>query len=326
MAASAAILFVIIGKGHIMATAPQSGQPIQLGSGNQLQAIAQLLPALLGSKQTQSGNPGDVSSLQALIGELQGADYSKTLEAIFQQAGGQIPGLQAAFSNAVGARSGSNSAVQAALSKLLQDTTLAGQKQVADQQLQNQSIRANAGGSIASATKNTTQTQKTSGSLPQLTALLGLVQAAKMATGSRDIEEMGRKLGLGGSPGRDAGVAPVSGPSGGAPVAGAAPITGAAAPQMSTAPGGFDISAVLGGGPAGGDGIVTDSQPFDFGFAGYDEIGGMNMAPSFNFNEVLGGGGMSTPGIPAGGGFNMDYFNQPEYDFGFGGGVDEFNF
>lgn len=301
-----------------MAT-PQSGQPITLGSGNQLEAIAKLLPTLFGSKETVSTNPGDTTALQQLITQLQGTDYNKTLQTIFQQAGGQIPGLQAAFSNAVGARSGNNSAVSAALQKLMMETTLAGQKQVADQQLQNQQIQANAGGSIATATKGTQRTDKTQGVGGQLAGLIGLIQAAKMATGSKDLDELGRKFGLGGSRSAGGDVAPVTGPTGGVPMGGAAPVTGAAAPQMSTGPGGFNLSAILGG-PAGeAGGVVGFDGGYDFGFPAYDEIGGMSMAPSFNFNEVLGGGGMSTPGALPGGGFNMDWFNAP--DFG-GGGFD----
>lgn len=324
MAASAAILFVIIGKGTIMATAPQSGQPIQLGSGNQLQAIAQLLPTLFGSTQTASGNPGDTTALQQLITQLQGADYNKTLETIFQQAGGQIPGLQAAFSNAVGARSGSNSAVQAALSKLMMETTLAGQKQVADQQLNNQQIQASAGNSIAQATKNTTQTQKQSGVMPQLTALLGLVQAAKMATGSKDIDELGRKFGLGGSAGRDAGAVPVTGPvpMAGGPVAGDAFMPGAMssggaitstdntafldalAPFLSGGvPGDANMPAELGAG-----GANMPAAPIDWGPG---QVIGDAYQPGFDFNT--GGGGL---------GPEFDQY----LDYGFGGGVDEFNF
>lgn len=299
---------------------PTSGQPIQVG-GDQLAQLTQLLPTLFGQKQSATSNPGDVTALQQLIAQLQGTDYNSTLQTIFQQAGGQIPGLQAAFSNAVGARSGSNSAVQAALSKLMQETTIAGQKQVADQQLQNQQIQANAGQSIASATKGTNVTEKTQGVGGQLAGVLGLIQAAKMATGARDIEELGRKLGLGGSAGRDAGVAPVSGATGGVPLGGAAPVTGAAAPMMSTGAGGFDLNAVL-----GGSGPVQGSNPvYDFSYDPYTEMGGQSMAPSFNFNEVLGGGGMSTGQVP---GFNMDYFGTGGGipDYGFGGGVDEFYF
>lgn len=294
---------------------PQSGQPITLGSGNQLEAIAKLLPTLFGSKETVSTNPGDTTALQQLITQLQGTDYNKTLQTIFQQAGGQIPGLQAAFSNAVGARSGNNSAVSAALQKLMMETTLAGQKQIADQQLQNQQIQANAGGSIATATKGTQRTDKTQGVGGQLAGLIGLIQAAKMATGSKDLDELGRKFGLGGSRSAGGDVVPVSGPTGGVPMGGAAPVTGAAAPMLSTGPGGFDLNSVLGTAEP-----VQGSNPvYDFSYDPYTELGGQSMAPSFNFNEVLGGGGMSTPGIPPGGGFNMDWFNEP--DFG-GGGFD----
>lgn len=328
LAVRTAILTAILLKGTAMATAsPTSGQPITLGSGNQLAALAQLLPQIFGNKQTTTGNPGDTSALQALISQLQGADYSKTLEALFQQAGGAIPGMQAAFSNAVGARSGGNSAVQAALSQLMQQTVLAGQKQVADQQLQNQQIQAQAGGAIASATKNTQQTQKQGGILPELTAILGLVQGAKSLTGAKDIEDLGKKLGLGqGGRGATGGApAPVTGPT--APVASAPQqnITGAAAPAMSVATG-YDPTALLTGGSVpmspppmfNNSGQQIDPQVWlDLGIDPSIYGPGMSMdpnaAPSVNWNELGGGGGMSTnPGV-TGGGFNMDYFNQPDY-------------
>jgi len=75
--------------------------------------IASLLQLLGGTKTTTS--PGDTTALQGTLAGLKGADYEAMLKAIFQQAGGQIPGLQQALGNAVGARSGGNSAVQAAL-------------------------------------------------------------------------------------------------------------------------------------------------------------------------------------------------------------------
>jgi len=85
------------------------------------QQAAQLLQLLGGTKTTTS--PGDISALQSTLGQLQGTDYEAMLKAIFQQAGGQIPGIQQALGNAIGARSGGNSAVQAALQKLLAQTS-----------------------------------------------------------------------------------------------------------------------------------------------------------------------------------------------------------
>jgi len=297
---------------------PTSGQPIAAG-GDQLAQLMELLPALFGTKQTTTSNSGDTTALQQLIGQLQGADYSKTLEAIFQQAGGQIPGLQAAFSNAVGARSGNNSAVQAALSQLLQQTTLAGQKQVADQQLQNQQLQATAGSSIAQATKGTTQTQSTKGAAPQLAGVLGLIQAAKMATGAKDLDELGRKFGLGGN--RTAGTT--------SPVTSAGPAMPAAAIMSgygdATMPGAMssngaitsvDNSAFLdslapfltgGSNPVAGDAFMPGTGGRDFGALPFD-LGGGNVAGDAYLPGNIGSGGF-------GGGLG------PEFDqFLIGGG------
>lgn len=135
-----------------------------------LAGIASLVQSLGGSKT--SSNPGDISALQQVLAQLQGTDYEGMLKGIFQQAAGNIPGLQQAFGNAAGARSGGNSAVQAALSKLLQQTVTGAQEKIASQQLQNQQIQAGAAANIAQATKGTKSTVGTS-----------LGQAAQMLAG-----------------------------------------------------------------------------------------------------------------------------------------------
>jgi hypothetical protein len=139
-------------------------------SADPLAGIASLVQALGGSKT--SSNPGDISALQQVLAQLQGTDYEGMLKGIFQQAAGNIPGLQQAFGNAAGARSGGNSAVQAALSKLLQQTVVGAQEKIANQQLQNQQIQAGAAANIAQATKGTKSTAGTS-----------LGQAAQMLAG-----------------------------------------------------------------------------------------------------------------------------------------------
>lgn len=309
-AAVAATLLLIALEGNTMATAKPtavSGQPVQVG-GNQLGDLSQLLTTLLGSKTTNTSSPGNTAGLEQLLAQLQGTDYNNTLQSVFQQAQGQIPGLQAAFSNAVGARSGNNSSVQAALSKLLQETTLAGQKQVADQQLQNQQAQAQAGNAIAQATKGTTQTSKVKGQGGPLLGILGGLQAALQISGSKDIEELSRKLGFGGS-----GVAPVAGPvtsqANNSPMGSAAGgVTGAAAPAAQA--GGFDLSAMLGGSvvPAwngGGAMPVAGFDNFSDMFAntannlatqtGMDPLdaliqttGGFGTAPGINFGSDFG--------------------------------------
>lgn len=108
-----------------------------------------------GGTDVTTMNPGDDSFLRALFGEMQGTDYQGLLQSIFQQASGQIPGFQAAFGNAVGARSGKNSAVAGMLQRLLQQTTIQGQAQVSDQMLRNQATRSNIGSAIAQNTRGT---------------------------------------------------------------------------------------------------------------------------------------------------------------------------
>ena len=103
------------------------------------------------------------------------------LKAIFQQAGGQIPGLQQALGNAVGARSGGNSAVQAALQKLLAQTSTGAMDQIAKLQSQNMQTQASIGGNIAQATKGTTVKEGTnvSGGLANAAKLIAVLQGAK---------------------------------------------------------------------------------------------------------------------------------------------------
>lgn len=169
-------------------TAQTVAPPSQLG---QLQG---LLGLLLGNKTTSTSNPGDITALQQLLSQLQGANYSGLLEGIFNQAGAQIPGMQVALSNAMGARTGNNSAMSAALQQLMKQTALEGQKQVVQQQLQNQQIQAQAGGAVAQATKGTTQTQGEKGKLGEIAGLVGLLQGALKLTGSKDMGDLFGKL------------------------------------------------------------------------------------------------------------------------------------
>ncbi len=113
-----------------------------------------------GTSTTEAySSPGDITALQALLGELGGANYQQVLESIFAQAGGKIPGFMSALQNSVGARSGGNSAVQGMLQKLLSETALQGQSQIADLSLRNANTRAQIGANIAQATKGTHQYQ-----------------------------------------------------------------------------------------------------------------------------------------------------------------------
>lgn len=154
---------------------------------NPMAGIAALLQSLGGSKTTQSSNAGDTAALQSVIQQLQGTNYEQLLQSIFAQAGGQIPGLQVAMSNATGARSGGNSATQAALSKLLQQTTLLAQQQIASQQAQNLQTQTQAGSAIANATKGTNTTQKSGTNLGQAAQMLaGLQLFSKLRDMTKD--------------------------------------------------------------------------------------------------------------------------------------------
>lgn len=296
-----------------MATAPQSGQPVQV-NGNQLGDLSTLLTQLLGSSRTATTNPGNTQALQQLLAQLQGADYSNSLQSVFQQASGQIPGMQAAFTNAVGARSGGNSAVQAALSKLLQDATLAGQKQLVDQQLANQRLQADAGGAIAQTTRGTSTTEKTKGSGAKVAALLAGMQGLLKITGSKDMQDLATKMGFTGN----SAPAPVTGPvNSAAPIMGstAGAVTGAAASPMM-----MGMQTNYGGVPpewAGG--VALDPQfanySDQFSFNANELSAGTGMDPLDALIQVTGGFG-TAPGIDFGG---NDFQIDPGY-------VDPMNF
>jgi hypothetical protein len=323
LSALSAILSLTLLQGTAMARdqSAQSGQPVQVGGGDQLAQLAQLLPALFGSSATQTTNPGNTQALQQLLAQLQGADYQGTLQSVFQQAAGQIPGMQQAFGNAVGARSGSNSSVEAALSQLMQQTAIQGQAQVANQQLQNQQIQANAGNAIAQTTQGTTQTKKQDGSMTQIAGLLGLLQAGMKLTGSQDIQEMAGKFGFSG--GRDkassgggttSAPVPVSAPM--APMmSGASPVTSAAAPAGL---GGFgDFNAGFSTMPAG-------TSPF-----GGDIFNQAPAAPGFNF-DTSNFGNSFDPGLfdfgGSSGGFSNFTDQAPMFNLQPGQGFDFGNF
>lgn len=144
-------------------------------AGSGLGNVAALLE-LFGGRQQTTQNTADTSALQNVLAQLQGQDPTALLNSIFAQAAGQMPGLQARFSNAVGARSGGNSAVQTALSQLLQDTVLRGQQQVAQQQAQNLQTQGQVADSIARATSG--QRVQSGTNLGRAAGGLGALQAA----------------------------------------------------------------------------------------------------------------------------------------------------
>ena len=162
---------------------PQAADPLGAALGQ----------ALFGG-QTTTTNPGNINPLQQVLAGLQGQDFNALLQSVFQQAGGQIPGLQAAYGNAMGARSGGNSAVQAALNELLKQTALAGQQQIAQQQAQNFQTQGQAAANIAQATRGTQTTQ--GADLGGIAKNLLLLQGLSMLTGkSGPLSGLGDKVG-----------------------------------------------------------------------------------------------------------------------------------
>ena len=163
-----------------------------------LAGLASLINTIGGTRQTQTSNPGDISYLQTVFNQGQQFDPNMLLQTIFQQAQGQIPGFQRAFGNAMGARSGNNSAVSAALQKLLMDTSVAAQQQMSNQILQNNQQQGAVAGGIANATKGTTQTTKSGTDLARVGKLLGAMQlAGKLGL----TDQLTKSLGLPGSTG-----------------------------------------------------------------------------------------------------------------------------
>lgn len=139
-----------------------------------LQGVASLLD-LLGGQKSSSKTTSDTSALSGILGNLQGTDYEKVLSSIFQQAGGQIPGLTAGLSNSIGARTGGNSAVSTALGKLLESTVMKAADRTAQLQQNNQQLQIQAANGIAQGNKSTSTTSGTNtGKAAQNLAILQL--------------------------------------------------------------------------------------------------------------------------------------------------------
>jgi hypothetical protein len=198
-----------------------------------VQDISALLQMLGGTaaKSTTTQNPGDIAALQNVLGQLQGADYNAILQSIFQQAGGAIPGLQAAYGRSVGARSSNNAPVQAALNELLKQTTLAAQEKIVSQGLQNQQLQVQAGQGVAQATKGTTETKtaREGTNVPKAAGTLAVLEALARLAGNKTVQDMVGKV-SGGI------IAPTAAAGTATAPAAAAPIASAPAPQMQAAP------------------------------------------------------------------------------------------
>ena len=137
--------------------------------------LSSILNTLGGTRTTTS--PGDTAALRQLLGQLQGADYQGLLDSVFQQASAKVPQIQVGLANALGARSGTNSAVASALLDLQKQTSIAGLDAITKAQLQNQNIQQAAAGNIASATRGTTQ--KSGTNLGQAAAVLSALAGLK---------------------------------------------------------------------------------------------------------------------------------------------------
>ncbi|HEY9657511.1 MAG TPA: hypothetical protein V6C65_03540, partial [Allocoleopsis sp.] len=146
---------------------------------------------LLGGQKTTTSSTADIAPLLGLLKTLQGQDYTQQLQGIFQEAAGQIPGLTAALATASGGRPQNNGVLSAGLQNLLMQTTLAGQKQIAEEQAQNAQTQANVASSIANATKSQTQQQGTN--IPQAGQ-----RGAKVVAGLAGANQLMQLLGMGG--------------------------------------------------------------------------------------------------------------------------------
>lgn len=171
-------------------------------SADPMATINAMLTTLGGTKTTTS--PGNTAALERVIADMRGQDPAAMLQSIFQQAGAQIPGIQSALGRSVGARTNRNSAVNAALQKLLSQTTITAQDQLVKQQLAQLQAQVPAAQAIAQATQGTTKTTGTdigeaSKNLAILQLLsksgilekLGLGEAAKSMTGAAPTQAAG---------------------------------------------------------------------------------------------------------------------------------------
>lgn len=149
----------------------------------QLDVVTQLAGLLGGSRTTQTA---DTSALRNVLAQLQAQDPAAGVASLFQKATGQIPGIQTALGNAMGARRSNNGGIEAALQKLLQDTTLAAQGQIATQQQQNLATQANVAGNIAQASKTTQQKANLGDFAKNLLLLQGLSKGKKALMGEDD--------------------------------------------------------------------------------------------------------------------------------------------
>lgn len=200
-----------------------AGEKVQAPT-DPMAGINAMLTTLGGTKTTTS--PGNTAQLEQAIAGMRAQDPAAMLQSIFQQAGAQIPGIQSALGRSIGARSSSNSAVNAALQKLLSQTTISAQDQLVKQQLAQLQAQVPAAAEIARTTQGTTKSTGTDlGEASKNLAILQLLSKSGIL----------EKLGLGEAAKSVTGAAPAqaTGPMQGPAPAAAAPMT-SAAPMAST--------------------------------------------------------------------------------------------
>lgn len=209
------------------------------------------LADLFGGQRSTTRTGADTGAIKTLLTQLQSKDYGSQLQSILQAVAGQTPGLQARYANAVGARSGSNAPVAAALDKLMVDASLKGQQQIAQLENQNAATQASLANSLAQATRSSTTQAGTN--LGRATAGLGLVAAADKALNTQTVQNVGKKIGefwnglnFGGS-----------GADGGLSSAGEAMFAGST--------GGLDLSGLADYAPDFGAAFDSASELFDSG-------------------------------------------------------------
>ena len=160
--------------GQLLTAVGGSGQLPTDSSFGQLTDLANLAPTLFGSKVTRT-NTANTLPLEQLIAQNQNFDYNALLQQIMQALTGQIPQVQSAYGRAVGARTNRNSPAQVGLNQLITQAGIQGANTIG--QLQQQQQQAAMQGAAALANSTRRETTATPGVVPQITALLGLLQA-----------------------------------------------------------------------------------------------------------------------------------------------------
>ena len=242
---------------------------VPTAAGPSLTDIVNVVNLLGGTRQTVTRSPGDITALQKVIADAEAFDATKLLESIFNQAQGAIPQISAGYGRTMG-RTYGNAQMQAALGELLKQTTLAGQKQVADLELQNRQLATNAAAAIANATTGTTQTTKTKTPLAPAVGGLLLLQALGSLKGNQQgnvFQDLGKGLSSIFSPSSSAGTGSVAAA---APIM-AAPIATAAQPLSANT-----VTSTPAQGFGFGDFVTAATTPVQ---AGLNALGGFLESP-----------------------------------------------